>query len=219
MKTELQRGAEALAQGGVFLGGPVEVFERLGRHQLILLLEHGLIPHSKVLDVGCGCLRAGYWLIHFLQPGGYFGIEPNTRMLDAGKQTFFTPELLAYKRPMFSANDDFDFSVFGVAFDFVLARSIWTHASSHQIERMLDGFVVNAKPGAVFLASYRRAARPEEQYTGPSWVGRSHQCATPGMVSYAFEWIEGQCSSRNLQVTELMPEVQDQTWLRITKPE
>jgi SAM-dependent methyltransferase len=219
MKSALQREAEALARSGVFLGGPVEVFEWLGRHQLILLLEHGLMPASKVLDIGCGCLRAGYWLIHFLQPGCYFGIEPNTSMLDAGRKALFTQELLAHKRPTFSADDDFDLSVFGTVFDFVLARSIWTHAAPRQIQRMLDGFVAHTTSGAVFLASYRRARRTEEQYAGCDWVGRSHASDTPGMVGYTLEWIERECSERNLRVTELKPEVQGQWWLRIAKPE
>jgi SAM-dependent methyltransferase len=219
MKTALQRAAEALARNGMFLGGPVEAFEPLGRHQLIILLEHGLMPDSRVLDVGCGCLRAGYWLIHFLQPDCYFGIEPNTSMLDAGKQTFLTQELLASKRPRFSANDDFDFSVFGAVFDFVLARSIWTHAAPHQVQRMLDGFAATAASDAVFLASYQRAARLDEHYSGSAWIGRSHRSDTPGMVKYSFEWIESECCKRHLQVSELLQKVQGQTWLRITKPQ
>ena len=50
-----------------FLGVPLEHFESGGREQLTYLLRAGLNPHSKVCDVGCGVLRAGYWLIHFLE--------------------------------------------------------------------------------------------------------------------------------------------------------
>ena len=73
---KLQDRAERLAQD-MFLGGPVETFEAIGRLQLITLLRCGLYPDSRVLDLGCGSLRGGYWLVHFLRPERYFGIEPN----------------------------------------------------------------------------------------------------------------------------------------------
>jgi hypothetical protein len=49
---------------------------------------------KKVLDLGCGCLRGGYWLIHLLEPGCYCGIEPNQVMLAAGIEHLLEPELL-----------------------------------------------------------------------------------------------------------------------------
>jgi hypothetical protein len=100
----------------------------------MLLLKEGLYPESKVLDIGCGCLRVGYWLIHFLNPRCYFGMEPNRRMLEAGIEKILEPGLIDLKRPRFDCNADFDFSVFGERFDFFVARSIWTHASKTQIK-------------------------------------------------------------------------------------
>jgi hypothetical protein len=49
------------------------VLEIAGRLQFAMLIREGVYPSSKVLDIGCGCLRGGYWLIHFL---GSFGLEP-----------------------------------------------------------------------------------------------------------------------------------------------
>ena len=51
-------------------------FHRLGREQLVTLLEHGLTESSYLLDIGCGNLRGGRWLIPLLAPGHYCGIEP-----------------------------------------------------------------------------------------------------------------------------------------------
>jgi hypothetical protein len=65
MKTLMERANELDAEG-IFLGGPAKLFETAGRTLLITLLSEGLTPSSKVLDIGCGCLRGGYWLIHFL---------------------------------------------------------------------------------------------------------------------------------------------------------
>jgi hypothetical protein len=55
-----------LAAQGVFTGEPPELFESAGRLQISTLIREGLNPDSKLLDVGCGCLRAGYWLVRFL---------------------------------------------------------------------------------------------------------------------------------------------------------
>jgi SAM-dependent methyltransferase len=149
----LQARAERLAETQ-FLGGPTWTFERVGRHGLEVLLEEGLTPGSRVLDVGCGALRLGYWLMRLLDPGHYFGIEPNQEMLNLGLHELVEPDVVERADAHFSANDDFDFSVFGETFDFVVARSIWTHASRAQISAMLASFAATASPKGVFLVSY-----------------------------------------------------------------
>ena len=55
-----QERFEALAKDK-FLGVPVEAFEAAGREQLRYLVRAGLNPSSKLVDLGCGVLRAGYW--------------------------------------------------------------------------------------------------------------------------------------------------------------
>jgi hypothetical protein len=159
-------------------------------------------------------LRAGYWLIRFLDPGCYFGIEPNQAMLEAGRNIIVTPEVLAQKRPRFDSNERFDFGVFGTTFDFVIARSIWTHASPHQIETMLDQFRATA-PQGVMLASIKECPWYRRQYRGTTWVGKSHQSGAGGTVRYRFSWITSCCRRRGLEVSRLDRE-HGQTWIRIT---
>jgi len=215
LRSSIQACADRLAQEGLFLGGPPEHFDAVGRHQLVTLLEQGLMPSHKVLDVGCGCLRGGYWCIHFLDAGCYFGIEPNEAMLDVGKHQIVGEELIRTKRPSFSTRDDFDFSTFGVKFDFVVARSIWTHAAPEQIERMLDQFLANKTEDGVFLTSYLPATAGKPQYAGKQWVGRSHTSATPGVITYRLDWVSDLCAARGLVVRELEHNILNQTWLRI----
>ena len=214
----LQHKAERLAKG-TFLGGPVRDFERVGRLQLITLLRAGLYPQSKVLDIGCGCLRGGYWLIHFLAPGHYCGIEPNRAMLEAGLRHLLEPEVLRTKQPRFDYNASFDASAFGEKFDFFLARSIWTHASKGQIAQMLDSFVRSSAGGAIFLTSYLRARWPIfPDYMGSKWVGRSDESSRRGLVFHRLGWIRTECHQRGLRVIELKKgRYNGQTWLKITK--
>lgn len=149
---DLQNKALKISQD-TFLGGHPKLFETAGRIQLIVLLKEGLYPSSKVLDIGCGCLRGGYWLIHFLNSGCYYGLEPNEAMIETGLREFVEPSISEYKKPRFSNNDDFDFSVFNETFDFFVARSIWSHASKVQIERMLDSFLLSSHEESTLRAS------------------------------------------------------------------
>jgi hypothetical protein len=181
----------------VFVGCPVELFELTARDPLCLALIEGLNRDSAVLEVGCGCLRVGYWFINFLNTGRYCGIEPNERMLDLGRQQVLG-DLAGDKQPRFSLKDDFDFRVFETSFDFVVAFSIWSHASKRQISSMLDAFKQIAKPGAKFLASWFPPQEGISDYQGTSWVGRSHQSNQPGVVAHDPNWLIAAASSRGL---------------------
>ena len=217
----LQARIEALRPKIKHVGGPLHVFEEAGRHQLILCLREGLNPGSKVLDIGCGCLRAGYWLIHFLDPDCYFGIEPSQEVLEAGTTYVLEPETLEAKKPVFDHNAQFDCSMFGEVFDFFLARSIWTHTAKTQIQAMLDSFARHAAPDGVFLTSYHRAGiLRNRDYQGTEWVGFSHESEKPGHVYHRLSWVQAECRQRGLCVEELSARelnFGDQTWLRITR--
>jgi hypothetical protein len=215
----LQERANKIEAKGIYLGGIAKRFENAGRTLLITLLSEGLIPNSKVLDIGCGCLRGGYWLIHFLDKDCYFGIEPNKEMLAAGIQYLLEPGLLEDKNPHFDHNADFNLAVFKEKFDFLVALSIWTHASKPQIQSMLDGFVSTANTNAVFITSYYRATLFKPDYKGASWFGRGNPSQPHGMIHHSLGWIKAECEKRALvaqEVPEKAYQYWNQTWLRIS---
>jgi len=201
-----------------FIGFQPEDFERGGREQFVYMLRAGLNPDSSLVDIGCGVLRAGYWLLHFLDPGCYFGIEPHVGRLEMGMHTILEPGLLEAKRPRFHTNADFDTSVFGEKFDFFLAYSIWTHASKRQIELTLESFVRDAKDTGVFLTSYLPADSNNPDYLGDHWFGTSHESNVPGCIHHASDWIRSACESRDLIVSELEPDrTYGMSWLEIRR--
>lgn len=215
---KLQEKAKELSRK-IFVGGSVEKFEMGGRVQLIALIRAGLYPCSKVVDVGCGALRGGYWLIHFLNKGCYFGIEPNRKMVDSGIQELIEGEMLDAKCPMFDHNTFFDTSVFGKKFDFFIARSVWAHAAKSHICAMLDSFVNDSTETGVFLASYLPSGLfKHRDYQGSLWVGKSHESDQGGYVYHKFSWIQEECRNRDLQVEELGTDIfQRQVWLKMSK--
>jgi hypothetical protein len=193
----------------MFTGGPPARFEEVGRRTLVALLESGLYPHSSVLDIGSGALRIGYWLLNFLQPDRYCGLEPDDGLTWFGTNHIVGPETIAAKRPRFDNNTDFDLTVFDRSFDFFVARSIWTHTSRAMISTMLDGFLATARAGGVFLASYV-PADDGVGYEGEEWV------ALP-LVPHAIEWVAEECRVRGLAVRQLPEVINLQPWLRIER--
>jgi hypothetical protein len=214
---ELQQRAEMLGEK-TFLGVPVRDFEKGGKELLNYLLNAGLNPDSKVVDIGCGVLRGGYWLIHFLDRDCYFGIEPHAGRLEMGVNTILEPETLDAKRPRFDTNPHFDTSVFGEKFDFFLAYSIWTHASKPQIQTMLDSFLRDAKDDCVFLTSYLPAGRGRPDYQGDKWNGTSHESDVQGCIYHSLRWIKAECDRRELVARELgRDKYYGQSWIEITR--
>lgn len=241
------RARRLARRDGFHAGGPSETFERDGRLQFIALVRRGLMPDDHVIDVGCGSLRAGYWLIHFLDRGRYHGIEPMGATLDIARAELLEPGLEEAKGAEFRTNDDFDLSVFGVAPRFVLARSIWSHAAKPQISALLQSFATVAAPDGLLLASYlsTRARRPDQHHEGlrarfanrarsgrpdggrsrPDYSGARWAGWGPGtsdeigvLVAHSFEWIKGECELQGLAVREAETDnFSGQTWLEITR--
>lgn len=199
-----------------FHGVPAEKFASGGREQLGFLLDAGICPDSKLLDIGCGVLRAGYWIIHFLNEGCYYGIEPHEGRLKIGTEKILEPDILAHRKPRFDLNENFDTSVFGKKFDFFLAYSIWTHATKDQIRVMLDGFGRDTKEDAVFLTSYLPGGWRWPDYKGSKWNGTSHKSDVAGCIGHRTSWIKNECAQRGLTMRKLgKDKTHLQSWLEI----
>jgi SAM-dependent methyltransferase len=133
-----------------FVGGRWED----GLRQKEFLLEHGLQPQMKFLDVGAGALRAGRHLIDVLEPGNYYGVDANLDIIRTGYDVELTDEQRA-KTPSSNlrANDRFNVD-FGVPFDMAIAQSVFTHVSLNHMRLCLYRLGKVMRPGGVFFASF-----------------------------------------------------------------
>ena len=52
-----------------------EAWLRAGQVQFDYLISHGLQPGDRMLEIGCGNLRAGHLFIDYLSAGNYYGID------------------------------------------------------------------------------------------------------------------------------------------------
>src|SRR5438309_10445538 len=81
--------------------GPPEDYDLIAAIAFNLLTTQGLRQHHTLLDVGCGSLRIGRWLIPYLNRGKYLGFEPNEWLVEQGIKRELGEALLEIKRPTF----------------------------------------------------------------------------------------------------------------------
>ena len=129
-------------------------WEEIGRLQLDFLVDQGLQPDDKFVDVGCGSLRAGRHLVDYLEPRNYFGIDVNTQLIAAGYDVELDDRLRArLPSSNLRATDRFD-ADFGVRFDMGIAQSLFTHLPLNHVRLCMFRIAKVMRPGARFYATF-----------------------------------------------------------------
>lgn len=150
--------------------GPPGRFDLMSTAQLALLHMLGLRETHRVLDFGCGSLRLGRLLIPYLRPGGYFGIEPEAWLVEEGFARELGEDARRLKAPRFAHNDDYDCSVFGERFDFIVAQSIFSHTGVAAGRQALGAFRRVLAPGGLVLANWLVGVEQEYDPETAGWV-------------------------------------------------
>jgi SAM-dependent methyltransferase len=107
-------------------GDTAETWYGIGKLQYHFLIAQGLQPEHRFLDVACGALRLGQFLIPYLNRKNYFGLDSEKDLVEKGLQSELCHGMARLKQPQFAFNRNFDFS-FVPTFDFAIAQSIFTH--------------------------------------------------------------------------------------------
>lgn len=151
--------------------GPGELYELIGAHQFCVMVKFGLRDHHRLLDLGCGSLRGGKYLINYLQRGRYTGIEPNVDLIRAGIKEELTTEVFELKRPTIYYWDDFLWASKVIQdYDYVLAQSILTHTGSDLLEQIAEEAYLSLAPDGVFVATFFSSL---SNSTAKGWLGNS----------------------------------------------
>ncbi|MGB3681470.1 MAG: class I SAM-dependent methyltransferase [Rubrobacteraceae bacterium] len=158
--------------------GPPERYDLISAIQVSLLLAAGLRENHRLVDVGCGSLRAGRMLIPYLRPGCYFGVEPNEWVVEEGIEHELGRDLVRLKQPTFRYVDDFSVGGFGVDFDFALAQSIFTHTYPDLALTGLRGIAEGLAPEGKLFANFMESESTNA--AGNGWL-------YPGCVPYTWE--------------------------------
>jgi Methyltransferase domain len=191
-----------------FVGAP-ETFDVFAHMQFTLMTLLGLREHHTLLDIGCGSLRGGRLFLMYLLPDRYFGIEPSEWLVREGLRLEIGADLEARKRPRFLFDAEFSCRSFEQPFDFVLAQSIFSHASVAQIRRCLSEVRACLKPESLFAASFVEA---NDDYAGETWV-------YPECIGYRMATIERLAGEAGLIVRRLdWFHAGGQTWVALSLP-
>jgi SAM-dependent methyltransferase len=135
--------------------GPYDEYDFMGATQFRLLCALGLRASHRLLDFGCGSLRAGRFFITYLDAGNYFGIEPNRWLIEEAIEQQVGRDLIRLKQPRFDHNDRFETAVFDGDFDFVVAQSIFSHTGPDLVRKGLAGFRAVLAPSGLIAATFR----------------------------------------------------------------
>jgi hypothetical protein len=174
--------------------GPAERWDTQAAHQFTLLVKHGLRGRHRLCDVGCGSLRAGRLFIPYLDLQCYYGIEPEGWLLEEGIKHHVGYSQVAIREPRFiTSRRDFPLQEFRVKFDYVLAQSIFTHATQDQVKLCLCNAAECLAPGGQILATWQKGPKDSER---GEW-------RYPGCVSYTTDFMHAAGKAAGLKlVTE-----------------
>lgn len=191
-----------------FVGTP-ERYDLVSAMQFNLLTFLGLREEHFLLDIGCGSLKAGRLFIPYLLPGRYFGIEPEQWLIDEGIKNEVGADLIQIKQPSFSNNSNFNLGLFAQQFDFLVAHSVFSHASEPQIKRCLAEAKKVMNPSSIFAATFLPG---DSNYTGHDWV-------YPDCVTYTSAHMVSLAKEHGLTGKVInWPHPSRQVWLVMTDP-
>ncbi|GAA4932704.1 class I SAM-dependent methyltransferase [Streptomyces coeruleoprunus] len=145
----------------------------IGQLQYDYLVGHGLTPQDRLLEIGCGNLRAGWRFIDHLEPGHYYGIDISPDILIEAKKTLVRYRL-QHKVPYLTPVDDLklDFLPDGW-FTVVHAHSVFSHSPLRIIDECLAHVGRVLAPGGFFDFTYDRTEGAEHQVLGEDFYYRT----------------------------------------------
>ena len=138
-----------------------------GQLHLDWLIGHGLEPGHRLLELGCGPLRAGIHLIDYLDEGCYVGVDNDARLLAAASSHELTAPLKA-RRPSLQRSDTFGVLELDTGrFDVIWAYSVATHLDQERLGLLFASIAHHLTPDGRAWVSYNQSTTGEVQTSGP----------------------------------------------------
>lgn len=185
--------------------GPASEYDLVSAMTFSLLAACGLRQHHSVLDVGCGSLRLGRLLLPYLNPGKYFGLEPNRWLVDDGIRFEVGPSFAQSRRPTFIYDTSLSSLAEDTKFDYVVAQSIFSHTAPDLLEQWLREISGVLSQQGILLATIIQGETPCE---GAGWV-------YPECVEYPLDSVAAVAARHGLQFQALDWFHPRQTWCAI----
>jgi cyclopropane fatty-acyl-phospholipid synthase-like methyltransferase len=124
------------------------------RFQYEFLLRHGLSPHHRFLDYGCGRMRMGVHVAPYLQSGCYVGADISREAVAQGLALLQRRGIAAERVASVVLSDCKLRELAGRQFDVVWANSVVTHMPEEQVAEMLAAMRPLIAQGGRYFFSY-----------------------------------------------------------------
>lgn len=194
--------------------GPPGQFDFMGATQFRLLTGLGLREEHRLLDLGCGALRAGRLMLQYLLPERYVGVEPNDWLWRGAVEAEIGPDVLRLKRPLLLNGPDVVAAEVGAPVDFAIAQSIYSHTGMDLFRNSVAQIRQVLAPGGQFLFTIIEQGSPNshKMENGTDVGGWIY----PYCVTFDPQTAVGVCAEVGLTAQRLSWFHPRQTWYRAT---
>jgi SAM-dependent methyltransferase len=168
-------------------GAPGEI---MGPRVLAYVKAAGLEPRHRLLDFGCGTLRTGRYLIRYLDPGRYVGVDISEGAIAYSRSVIARHRNLKVKGPEVWRVAPFEPLDLPWAPDYLLCHSVFTHLPRQAAQATFRQLRAVMTPEAtlVFTAfvggAYAHRSYKDIVYTVPELV---EMAAEAGIAAAVFE--------------------------------
>jgi SAM-dependent methyltransferase len=205
---EVMRSDSARSHEGAVGSSTHESWLKIGQLQFDYLTGHGLKPGMRVLEIGCGNLRAGRLLIDYLDAGNYYGVDISPDILLAAQQVIVDYGLQARLPHLTLVRDlRLEFLPDG-QFDVVHAHSVFSHSPIEVIAECLAHVGRVLAPDGFFDFTFDKTDGSEHQVLHEDFYYR-----TDTLIALAEQ---NGLAARFMTDWEALPH--DQSKIRVTRP-
>jgi SAM-dependent methyltransferase len=165
-----------------------KVYNKIPQNDFDFLIDQGLKPHHKFLDVGCGAGRIGYPAMAYLDSGNYFAFDKEMAEIGNFRHKLTNDSDPTIKgKTAFIVVDDFSLAKFRpeFKFDYLYAYSVFTHVGPDLISLFLTNIKQYLNDDAVFYATFMLGS--EGCDIGAAHASRTHEFRN---VWYTVEYLK-----------------------------
>lgn len=135
----------------------------LGENQLNFLIDNGLQPHDKLIDIGCGILVGGEYFMTYLNCGNYTGIDISNELIEEGVRRI-DDDVIENKKPTLKQNTDLKFNDINRTHNYAVANSVFTHLPKDHIDECLSN-VGKVLEGKLFVTFFNKPKPGDQNFS------------------------------------------------------
>lgn len=149
------------------LVGQADIWEVQGKFQIEFLKQMGLKSTDKLLDIGCGTMRGGRYIVEYLDISNYYGIDTREHIISEGFKELEEENLKHKEANLICFNTFERLGNFSFKFDVIWSFATLIHMEDNILNDCFRHVSDNLKETGVFYANVNITETPFQR----SWEG------------------------------------------------